>query len=217
MGYSLSIQHDLSSVIEHAFQNQCSATSRPVRRVRLLSKGETIYQCGDRIEAVYYLEAGSVKLTRCTPDGRLFTFRTVAAGELFGETDLYLDAHECEACVEVDSHVVVYPRDEVMSWVAENADLAKALLHQSHLLLLMLKRRLALLTIRSARERTLEYLRERICEDLKGDSRTITFQKPLKDVAEELDISPEGFYRILSRLEADGLIHRTKRQITLLL
>lgn len=216
MGYSLSIQSDLSGVIETAFQAQCSTTVRPVRRIRQLFKGETLYQCGDRVEAVYYLEAGGVKLTRCTPDGRLVTFRTVAAGELFGETDLYLDAHECQASIEVDSRVVVYPKDEVMSWVSEDANLAKALLYQSHLLLLMLKRRLALLTIRSARERTLEYLRERVSDDLKGDNRTVKFQKPLKDVAEELDISPEGFYRILSRLEADGLIQRAKRQITLL-
>ncbi|MGF1515487.1 MAG: Crp/Fnr family transcriptional regulator [Elainellaceae cyanobacterium] len=215
MGYSLSIQLDLSNVIESAFRSQESAAVPPVRSVRQIAKGETIYQYGDRAAATYHLRSGRIKLTRHTADGKVITFRTVTPGELFGETDIYLDTHQCEASAEVDSSVIVYPNSQILSWVSEDASLARAFLQQGHLLLLMLKKRLTLLMIQSVRERTLEYFRERTA-DLSCDCRTVALNKPLKAVAEELDISPEAFYRTLARLEADGLIRRDRRQITLL-
>ncbi|MEO0406162.1 MAG: Crp/Fnr family transcriptional regulator [Cyanobacteria bacterium P01_A01_bin.135] len=210
MSYSESIHLGLSHVIQQAFRSQDSAAY-----TRQVAKGEAIYYCGDRPTAIYHLESGRVRLTRHTADGKLITFRTVASGELFGETDLYLPVHECEATAEVDSRIMAYSSAQVMFWVSRDAGLAVALMQQAHLLLQQLKRRLLLLTIQSIRERTLAYLREQAVTDSNGNQQ-VALNKPLKAVAEELNISAEAFYRVLARLEADGVIARSKQRITLL-
>lgn len=215
LSYSLSV-FGLGSLIGQALQNWRLPTAQPTRRRQQVSKGETIYSYGDRAAAVYYLESGRVKLTRYTTDGKLVTLRTVEAGELFGEADLYFDSYHCKAAADVESRIVVYPLSQVQQQVVEDSRLAQALLQQSHLLLQQLRERLLLLTIRLNKDRILEYLRHQPFIEQPDGSRTIELDGPLKAIAEELDISPEAFYRSLARLEDSGDIRRARPQITLL-
>jgi len=70
--------------------------------------------------------------------------------------------------------------------------------------------RLELRNVRSARERVLLWL------DLRaGPTRIVTVEGELQDVAAELGLTREAFYRTLATLERDGLIAREGAQITL--
>lgn len=48
-----------------------------------------------------------------------------------------------------------------------------------------------------------------------GQANTVIFDRPLKDIAAEIGLTHEAFYRALAALEADGAIRRARRRITL--
>lgn len=218
MSYAASLDFGFSQVIEQAFQGQDSTAAGP--RSRQVTKGETIYRYGDRVTAVYYVRSGKIDLSRYTVDGRLVTFGTVGAGDVFGDIDIYSDTYSCSASAKQTSQIVAYPVEQVYNRMTDNGDLTQALLDHSHQLVQTLKRRLMLLTIRSAQERTMAYFREQLREQSqdpsRADTQTLQLNKSLKAVAEELNISPEAFYRTLAHLQKVGLIQRNKRTITLL-
>lgn len=70
---------------------------------------------------------------------------------------------------------------------------------------------LELRSIRSAYDRVLRYLE--IAAHPNGT--TVDLDKPLKDIAEDMGLSPESLSRVLRELQKDGIITRKKRQIRL--
>lgn len=48
-----------------------------------------------------------------------------------------------------------------------------------------------------------------------GKQTTTTFDRPLKDIAVDLGLTPETLSRALTRLEREGIITRTRLQIKL--
>jgi CRP-like cAMP-binding protein len=74
-----------------------------------------------------------------------------------------------------------------------------------------LRQRLEVMKVRSAKERVLVYL------DLNSDpdGRTVNLRSQLQDIASELGLSREAFYRTLASLERDGAIERAGSRILL--
>uniref|UniRef100_A0A832GZB4 Helix-turn-helix domain-containing protein n=1 Tax=Oscillatoriales cyanobacterium SpSt-402 TaxID=2282168 RepID=A0A832GZB4_9CYAN len=64
----------------------------------------------------------------------------------------------------------------------------------------------------SARARTLQYL-SLLTEP--GQS-VIEFDRPLKDVATDIGLTHEAFYRALAQLKREGYIEQRRRQIALI-
>ncbi|MGJ3250146.1 MAG: Crp/Fnr family transcriptional regulator [Elainellaceae cyanobacterium] len=177
-----------------------------------LAPGQALYHQGDPVLAIYRVESGRVRLIRHTIEGRVVTFQVIRAGEVFAATDLYSDGYQCDAISDVSSQISVYPKELIFRSMQDDTMLAQDLIRQLNQIIRLLKFRLELLAIRSASDRTLEYLRF----STSPDDPTIRFDRPLKDIASDLGLSPEVFYRTLARLEKDGIIARNKRQITLL-
>ena len=74
-----------------------------------------------------------------------------------------------------------------------------------------LKQLLELRSIRSARDRILQYL---LFSTNPGETKII-FDRSYKDIATELGLSPETLYRTLAELEREAIITRNGRQIEL--
>ena len=174
--------------------------------------GQSIYHQGDPTNAVYRVKSGRIRLLRHTVEGRVVTFRVVRPGEIFAETDLYAEVYKCDAMSDLASEVIAYPKGLVLRALHEQPELAQDLIYQLNEVIRSLKLRLELLAVRSASDRILEYLRF----TRSPEQATIHFDRPYKDIASELGLSPEVFYRTLSRLEKDKIITRNKRDITLL-
>lgn len=51
--------------------------------------GTVIYEPGDRIQQIYFLKRGRVKLYQVTPEGKQLTLAVLGDGNIFGETDLF--------------------------------------------------------------------------------------------------------------------------------
>lgn len=65
--------------------------------------------------------------------------------------------------------------------------------------------------IHSARDRVLYYPHL----NAQLQPRILALDRPLKEIAAELNLSPEAFSRTLSQLQQEGVITRTKRTIIL--
>lgn len=178
---------------------------------RNLVAGQVLFHYRDPAESIFALEIGRIRLVRYTGEGNLVVFQIVRAGESFAESALFTQLYHCQAVVEVPSRVICYPKTLVLE-ALQRSELALSLLRQFDRKSQFLKKLLELRTIRSARDRILQYLLFSVSP---GETR-LYFDRPYKDIATELGLSPETLYRTLAALEREEIIARDGRQIELI-
>lgn len=171
---------------------------------RLLARNEVLFRRGDKVTAIYFVEAGRLRLERRTFDGRLLVLGTTPAGEFFVEAALFSETFHCDAVATEPSQVRVYPKAAVLN--ALRADPANAM---SFLALMAhqvmgLRQRLELMKVRSAKERVMLYLEL----NAGPDGRTVELRSQLQDIAGELGLTREALYRTFAGLERAGAIER---------
>jgi CRP-like cAMP-binding protein len=162
-------------------------------------------------QAIFAVAVGRFRLVRYTSEGQLVTFQVVRAGESFSESALFSDSYNCNAIAEVPSRVIAYPKQILLSVLQERSDFAINFMKRFERKSQWLKSLIELRSIRSARERVLQYL----LTLARHSPTTLTFDRPLKNVASELGLSPEVLYRTLAQLEREGVITRARGQIIL--
>jgi CRP-like cAMP-binding protein len=177
---------------------------------RSLARNELLFRQGDRVHAIYFIEEGRLRLDRRTFDGRSLVFGTSSAGEFFVEAALFAEIFHCDGVATEPSRVRVYPKAAVLNALntipSSVLPLLKLLAHQ----VIDARQRLELMKIRSAKERVLLYLDLHARPD--GD---LTLKGELQDVAGELGLTREAFYRTLANMERAGTIERSGAHIVL--
>ena len=178
---------------------------------RSLASNETLFRQGDKVTAIYFVEAGRLRLERRTFDGRLLILGVTPAGQFFVEAALFSDSFHCDAVATEPTRVSVYPKPALLN--ALRADPANAM---SFLALMAhqvfdLRQRLEVMKVRSVEERVMLYF------DLNAgpDGRTVNLRSQLQDIASELGLTREAFYRTLASLERAGAIERAGSRILL--
>ena len=186
------------------------AELRAAAYYRDLNDGEILFTQHDRAEAIFVLEVGGILLLNYIEDGGQVNHYTVKAGELFAELVLFKDVYLCTAIATATSRVLVLPKQPFLDAIAQSPELTQTLmahlaqrLHESKILL-------ELRGMRSARKRVLHYLRLLI----QADEKTIVLDRPLKDIAADLGLTPEALSRALTQLQNGGEITRQQRKIT---
>jgi CRP-like cAMP-binding protein len=175
---------------------------------RSLARGEFLFRQGDNVQAIYFIEEGRLRLDRHTFDGRSLVFGTSSAGEFFVEAALFADIFHCDAVATEPSRVRIYPKTAVLK--ALNIDpsgalsFLKLMAHQ----VIEARQRLELMKIRSTKERLMLYLHA-------GPQGLLTLKSELQDIAGELGLTREAFYRTLASLERAGAIERSGARIAL--
>jgi CRP/FNR family transcriptional regulator, dissimilatory nitrate respiration regulator len=176
-----------------------------------LSQGTHLFYQNDAVHSIFAVLSGRIRLLFYTDEGQSIDQYRVHAGEFFAEVALFKDVYGCNAIAEEPTRVIVFPKVEF--WRSLQQDYAlftafmRQLTHQLHLTKVMLEIR----GMRATRERVLHYLR--FMAD--PTTRTVRLEQSLKRTAQSLGNSPEGFSRTLKQLQAEGMITRTKRIITL--
>ena len=200
--------HMKTKAAEMFLPNTLKSVSLPplagvVPRPRVVAAGSTLFHKGDSASGIFILAKGAMRLVRVTPDGAAVTLHLVQPGEMFAEASLFAKHYHCDAMADADSVVGLYPQAKLTAQLRRDPD---ALWHFSRELayrLQGLRQRYELKQIRSASERVLQFMRLR-CDDAGHFRATGT----LKDVAAELGLSHEAFYRTLATLERRKLISR---------
>jgi CRP-like cAMP-binding protein len=178
---------------------------------RSLARNEVLFRQGDKVNAIYFVEAGRLRLERQTFDGRSLVVGTTSSGKFFVEAALFADIFHCDAVATEPSRVCIYPKAAVLD--ALRADPANAMTFLSLVArqVIELRHRIEIMKIRSAKERVMLYL------DLNAGpgGRTVNLRGQLQDIAGELGMTREVLYRTLAGLEKAGTIERTGDRILL--
>jgi CRP-like cAMP-binding protein len=178
---------------------------------RSLSRNEVLFRQGDEVAAIYFVEAGRLRLERRTFDGRLLVLGITPAGQFFVEAALFADLFHCDAVATEPSQVSVYPKQAVLKSLRSDPANAMSFLALMAHQVIDLRQRLELTKVRSAKERVMLYLN--FHADLDGGA--VNLRSQLQDIADELGLSREAFYRTLASLEREGSIERAGSRILL--
>jgi len=179
---------------------------------RTLAKGDTLFLQGDRTFAIFAVRQGRVRLLRHLADGSTVPLHIAHDGETFSEAALFSGVYHCDAIADVDSEIEIHPKDALARALNENPNAARAFMAHMARQVIDLRARLEIRNIRSAPERVIQFLQLAVNET----DRSIRFERPLKDIAGDIGLTYEAFYRTLAKLEKSGRILRSGRAITLL-
>jgi CRP-like cAMP-binding protein len=179
--------------------------------LRELAEGEPLFHQGHPAVAIFEVLSGRLRLVRRTVDDHLVALHTARTSDLFAEAALFSDVYHCDAVAGAPSRVRVLPKPALLSALRADPALFEAFSARLARQLQALRSRLELRNVRSARERVLQYLRLAAA----ADGRTVAVEGRLQDIAADLGLTLEAFYRTLATLEADGVIARTETSIKL--
>ena len=181
-------------------------------RERHLDEGQVLFQQGDLAVSIFAVTEGRVRLVRHAREGALCVLHVATQGDTFAEASMFSPIYHCDAVADVRSRVAIIPKDAMLGAFATDPAIAAAFMARLARQVQTLRSRLEIRNIRAAPERVLQYL---LLLSRPGQS-VIVFDRPLKDVAAEMGLTHESFYRALSALEARKAIARNGREITLL-
>jgi CRP/FNR family transcriptional regulator, dissimilatory nitrate respiration regulator len=191
--------------------NQLPTQLQSMIALKDLAAGQVLFAQQETADAVFILESGYIQLLNYTEDGQQVNHYRVRAGESFAEVALFYDQYVCTAIAHRPSRVLVVPKQPYLALLRSEPDTAIALvmrlaqrLHENKILL-------ELRSIRSAHKRVLHYLHLNV----QTDGSTVDLRFPLKEIADDLGLTPEALSRTLKRLQREGTISRVKRKITL--
>lgn len=177
---------------------------------RSLARNEYLFRQGDEVHAIYFIEDGRLRLDRRTFDGRSLVFGTSSAGEFFVEAALFAEIFHCDAIATEPSRVRIYPKAAVLKALNIGSSSALPFLRLMAHQVIEARQRLELMKIRSAKDRVMLYL------DLHaGPEGSVRLKSELQDIASELGLTREAFYRTLASLEHAGFIERSGARIVL--
>ena len=179
---------------------------------RSLASNETLFRQGDKVTAIYFVEAGRLRLERRTFDGRLLILGITPAGQFFVEAALFSDSFHCDAVATEPSRVRIYPKTALLTALSADPTSALSFLKLMAHQVFDLRQRLEVMKVRSAKERVMLYF------DLNAgpNGRTVNLRSQLQDIASELGLTREAFYRTLASLERAGAIERAGSRILLM-
>lgn len=180
-------------------------------RHRWLESGVHLFHRGDDVFGIFAVLDGRMRLIRQTSEGVTVTLHVATAGATFAEAALFSEVYHCDAVADIRSRLAILPKSAILAAFASSPETALAFMSGLARQVHALRTQLELRNVRGARERVLQYLR------LKPPAQdaAVLVERPLKDIATEIGLTHEAFYRALAALEASGAITRSGRTITL--
>lgn len=174
-----------------------------------LAAGEILFNQTELAEAVFVVESGCILLFNYTEDGQRVNHYSARTGELFAELMLFHDAYLCTAIAQTRSQVLVFPKQPFLQALKHSPELTEALMLQLAKRLHQSKMLLELRSIRSAHKRVLHYLQLLP----PSQANILILDRPLKDIALDVGLTPEALSRSLKYLQEMGVISRNQREV----
>lgn len=97
---------------------------------RNFAAGQTLFQAGDLASDLFIVETGRIKVFRCASEDKLVTLELARTHESLAEAALFLEIHACTAIAEVDSRLIVYPKQALLAVLGELPELAEGLMER---------------------------------------------------------------------------------------
>lgn len=176
--------------------NQLPHASRHSLRAE---KGTILFRQGDQPRAYYFVEKGVVRLVRHSSAGDEITIHRSFSGETFAEASLFSDAYHCDALIESDATLFQLDKRATLTLMETDSKFASLLTARFAQQVQQYRRRIELLSVRSAELRVFLAVEEGW---LSGN---------IKGFASQIGLSHEATYRALSQLVQKGRLHKIAR------
>lgn len=178
-------------------------------------RGARILSRGDRLEGLYSVFRGSLKLYMLSCSGDERVLRVLQPGDSFGEAIMF-NKIPSPVFVETLSPVTLgyFPRAVISAALVSNPSFTESMLKSMSALMRQLIQDLETCCMQNALQRTASYLL-RQAEAAGPPHLQVALPAPKAVVASTLNISAETFSRELHRLQDAGLIEIDRRTIYL--
>ncbi|OON68365.1 Crp/Fnr family transcriptional regulator [Hymenobacter sp. CRA2] len=179
-------------------------------------KGQVIFREGSRLNSLYCIFQGKVKMTKTGGDAKEQIMRFAREGDTMGYRSLLSDApYACSAVALEDCVVCMVPRPDAQSLMQQNPQFTQALLRQLSESLTDTETRMLHMTYKPVRERlagALLLLHRTFCQD--GARCDIPISRD--DLASLIGTATETASRLVSEFKEEGLIATKGSKITIL-
>lgn len=180
-----------------------------------VEEGQIIFREGEPAEVLFWLDTGEIQLLQYTQTGKAVEHYRVLSGEFFAEVVLFLEHYACSAVAVQPCRIAAIPKALLVPVLIHNSDFSLSMMEQMSRHLHFTKILLELRSYRSARERVLRYLQIMIPLLGQPNTNVLRFDRPLKEIANSLGMTPEAFSRTLKQLQKEGLLTRSGRKVFL--
>lgn len=182
-----------------------------------IPKGQRLFRKGDYADCTYLIKQGRFQEISYPEIGTTAVLQILSTDEALGETSLHSKVYRSTAIAQTDAKVIAYPNYVLLEAIKKSPMLVDATIEILTQKIDELQMRLEWHKINVAHRRLLKYLQYKL-EKLSqegDDSRSLTLDAPLQEIAAELGLVPGTLSRALAKLEAERTITRDKNRITL--
>jgi len=182
-------------------------------RERHLSKGELLFQKGDRARGFFVIVSGQIKLAFPSVHGSEKVVEILGPGQSFGEALMFMDRpYPVFAEAVIDSLLVEVPSQPVIDLLRKDPAFAQAMLAGLAKRLHSLVQDVESYTMRSSAQRLIGYLLQQAA-DVDSGSVEVTLPTSKAVIASRLNLTPETLSRVLHELSEHGLLEVHGRSI----
>jgi CRP/FNR family transcriptional regulator, dissimilatory nitrate respiration regulator len=182
---------------------------------RFYDKGRTIFLDGDPCDGFYIIAAGSVKVYKLSFDGKEHILHIYGPGNPFGEVPVFAGKKfPANAQTLAKSHLLFFPRTAFIDLISQNPSLALNMLAVLSMRLRQFTVQIENLSLKEVPGRLASYLLYLAKEQGRVDTVALTISKG--QLASLLGTIPETLSRILAKMNKQGLIETTGRDLKLL-
>jgi CRP/FNR family transcriptional regulator len=172
-------------------------------------KGDIIFMPGDRMEHLYIVRSGRIKLYNVSREGRQQIVRILEHGEFFGELGLFKDTyHNMNAEALEDSGLCMLPKEDLRELLRKNPEISLAIMQALSERLVYTERFIGDLTLKSVEERIASWLM--VMAERSGvyspSGIYLSIDLSRQEIANLLGTTIETVSRKLSRLESEGIV-----------
>lgn len=162
---------------------------------RSFEKGERLFHTGDQVLKVFWVLDGQIDLVRVTPSGNEMVLQSAGQGTVLAEASVYSECYHCDAIARSEGAIAQLGTNVFKDRLATNRTWAEnwagSLAHSVQ------RARL------NTEIRSLKRVADRLDFWLAVNPDTFP-ERPIKDIAAEIGVSPEALYRELSSRRQHG-------------
>lgn len=179
------------------------------------NKNDILALEGDKIESIGIVLEGTVEVQKLFPSGNSVTISKLHSGEIFGEAVIFSDFHAYPATIQASSKCKVFfiSRKDILSLCHENIEFLTNFMGQLSNKILMLNKKITLLSYKSIREKVAHFI---LTQYKIHKSNNIVLKMTKKEIAENLGIPRPSFSRELINMKEDNIIDFNKNEITII-
>lgn len=180
----------------------------------VIGKHGCLYQKGEVPHGMHLVISGQIKLTLPSTEGVDKIVLMAGPGDTFAEESLFPERHSpVSAQANKNSLLLVLAKPALRAVMRANPALADMLMGRMAERMCQLIESLETCMQRSSAQRVAHFLSQRAPEQASRYDLELDMNKSA--IASQLNLAPETFSRVLSRLSRDGLIDMKGRTITL--